>query len=92
MSKDHCAEEGDVDGHRECCSALGMVAAEVRLHVAVQQAARTLSWVGTNDPVEERLQAEQNSKMQQNLDFQLGGPEKLIGPDHSRHALQEHGG
>ena len=49
----------------ECSSALGMVAAEARLHVAVEQAARTLHRFGTNGPVEEeRLQAEQNSKMQ----------------------------
>ena len=41
MPKDRGAEQGDVDGPLECSLALGMVAAEARLHVAVQQAART---------------------------------------------------
>ena len=51
-----------------------------RLHVAVRRAARTLPWIGTDDSVEEqRLQAEQNSKMQQIQDFQVGGSEKHIG-------------
>ena len=60
MPKKHGAEQGDVDGPIECSLALGMVAAAARLHVADQQAARTLPWIGTNDPVEEqRLQAEQ---------------------------------
>ena len=45
--------------------ALGMVAAEARLHVADQQAARTLPWIGIDDPVEERrLQAEHENRMQ----------------------------
>ena len=46
MPKDRGAEQGDVDGPLECSLALGMVAAEARLHVAVQQAARTLPWIG----------------------------------------------
>ena len=46
-------------------SALGMVAVEARLHVAAQEAVRTLSWIGTHDPVDEqRLQAAQNNNMQ----------------------------
>ena len=53
------AEQGDVDGLLECGLALGMVAAEARLHAAVQQAARALS-LDRYGPVEEqRLQAEQ---------------------------------
>ena len=59
MPEDRGAEQGDVDGPLECSLALGMVAAEARLHVAVQEAARTLPWIDTNDSVEEhRLQAE----------------------------------
>ena len=82
MPKDRGAEQGDVDGPLECSLPLGMVVAEARLHVAVQQAARTLSWIGTNDPVDEqRLQAEQNGKMQQIQDLQLGGSENLIRAD-----------
>ena len=52
MPKDR-AEQGDVDGHFECILALGMVAAETRLRVAAQQAARTLPWIGIDDPLEE---------------------------------------
>ena len=80
MPKDRSTESGNVVGLLECSSALGMVAAEARLHVAVRQAARTLPWIGTNDPVDEqRVQAEQKSKMQRIQGFQLGGPGKLIG-------------
>ena len=50
-------------------------------------------WIGTDDPVEEqRLQAEHNRKVQQIQDYQLGGSERHIGADDSRHALQENGG
>ena len=47
MPKDRGAEPGDVDGLIECSLALGMVAADARLRVAAQQAARTLhsSWL-----------------------------------------------
>ena len=44
------AEQGDVDGPFECSLASGMVAAEARLHVAVQEAARTLPWIGRKRP------------------------------------------
>ena len=65
MPKDRGAEQEDVDGPLESSVALGMVAAQARLHVAIQQAARTPSWIGTNGPVDEqRLQAEQNDKRQ----------------------------
>ena len=47
MPEDRGAELGDVDGPLECGLALGMIAAEARLRVAVQQAARTLPCVGT---------------------------------------------
>ena len=93
MPKDRGAEQGDLDGPLECSLTLGMVAAEARLYVAVQQAARTLLWVGTHDPLdEERLQYEQHSRMQRVQNFQLGGPEQHIGADDPRHAVQENGG
>ena len=58
----------------QCSLALEMVPAEARLHIAHQQAARDLPSVGRDHPVEEhRLQAEDNCKMQQIQDFQLGG-------------------
>ena len=57
MPKDRGAEQGEVDGPLEYSSAPGMVATEARLCVAVQQAGRTLTWIGTRDPVDtERLQ------------------------------------
>ena len=87
MPTDRGAEQGDVDGSLECSLALGVVAVEARLHVAAQEAARTFSWIGTDDPVEEqRLQAEHNRNMHQFHDFQLGGSEKHIGADDPRHA------
>ena len=50
MLKGRGAEQGDVDGPLEC---------------AAQQGARTLIWIGIDDPVEERrLQAEHENKMQ----------------------------
>ena len=65
MLNDRGAEQGDVDGPLECSLALGMVAAETRMRVAARQAARTLPWIGIDDPLEEqRLQAEHVSKMQ----------------------------
>ena len=88
LPKDRGVEQGDVDGPLECSLALGMVAAEARLHISHQQAARTLPCFGTDDPVEEqRLQAEHNSNMLEIHDFQLGGSEKHIGADDPRHAL-----
>ena len=45
--------------------ALGMVAAQARLCVAVQEAAQTVSWIGALDPLDEgRLQDEQHNWMQ----------------------------
>ena len=93
MPKDRGAEQGDVDGPLEFSLALGMVAAEVRLNASAQQAARTLPWIGTDNPVEERLQAEHHSKNSEQIhDFQLGGSEKHVGADDPRQALQENGG
>ena len=54
MPKDRGAEQRDVHSPLECGLALGMVAVEARLHVAAQQAARTLPWIGTDDPAEEQ--------------------------------------
>ena len=69
--------------------ALGAVAGEARLRTAEQQAAGAFSWIGTHDP--ERLPDEQRSRMNRIHNFQLGGPEKIILADASRHALQENG-
>ena len=75
MLKDRGAEQGDVDGPLECSLALGMVAAETRKHVAAQQAARTLPWIGIDDPLEEqRLQAERVNKVRSNIFNCLGLP------------------
>ena len=93
MPRDRGAEQGDVDGPLECSLALGMMAAEARMCVAVQQAARTFPWIGTHDPADAgRLQDEQHSRMQRIQSSRLGGPEKLIGADDPRCALQENGG
>ena len=54
MPKDRGPEQGDVDCPTECKLAQGMVAAEARLSVAVQQAARTLLSVCTHDSQHER--------------------------------------
>ena len=56
MPEDRGAEQRDVDGPSECCLALGRIAAEARLRIAEQQAARTVPWIGTHDPADaERL-------------------------------------
>ena len=75
VSKDQQAVDptkvGDVDGFLECSLALGMVAAATRMHVAAQQAACTLPWVGIDDELEElRLQTEHARKMQKVQHFQ----------------------
>ena len=65
MPKDRGADQGDVDDPSECSSALGVVAAEAPMCVAMQQAARTLRWIGTGDPLHERgLQDEQRNRTQ----------------------------
>ena len=54
--------KGYIDGLLECSLALVMVAAEARLRVAEQQAARTFPWIGAHDPADaQRLQDEQHS-------------------------------
>ena len=79
MPKDRGAEQGDVDGSFACSLALGMVPAEARVCVAVQQAARNLPWIGTRDSLHERrLQDEQRNRMQRIRNFQLGGVEKSL--------------
>ena len=59
---DRGAEQGDVDGPLECSLALGMVAAEIRMHVAPQQAASNLPWIGVDDPLEEQRAADRPRK------------------------------
>ena len=87
IPNDRGAEQADVDTPLEWSLALGMVAAEGRLSVC------TPSWFGTHDSLhEKRLQDEQHSRMQLIHNFQPGGPEKLIGADDPRHAIQENGG
>ena len=48
MPKDRGAEQREVDGSRECSLAMGMVADEARQHVAGQQAAKHIPWVGAH--------------------------------------------
>ena len=80
MPQDRGAEQGDVDGTLECGLALGMVAAETRMRVAVQQAAGNLPCIGVEDSLEEqRLQTDHASKMQKVSKFQVCGPAKLTG-------------
>ena len=81
MPKDRGAEQGDVDGPLECSRALRMVAAEARESIAVQQAARTLSWIDTDSLHERRLRDEQRNRMQRIQHFLLSGPEKTIVAD-----------
>ena len=93
MPKDRGAEQGDVDGTLECSLASGMVAAETRGIVAARQAAGTFSWIGVDDPAEEQgLQADHAARVLESANFQLGGPEKLIGAHDAQHALQKSGG
>ena len=54
MPKDGGAEQRYVDCSLECSLALGIVVAEARVCVAVQQAARTLSSIGTRNSLHER--------------------------------------
>ena len=90
MPKDRGEEQRDVDGRLDCSLALVMVAAEARLFVAVQYAARTLTWIGAHDSLHERRpQDEQHSWQQRIQNFHLGGLKKLIGADDPRQGLQE---
>ena len=66
-----------------------MVAAEARMCVAMQQAARTL---GGDSLHERRSQDQQRNRMQRIQSFQFEGAKKLIGADDPPHALQENGG
>ena len=91
MPKDRGAEQGDVDGPLECSLALGMVAAETRGRVAALQASGGFSCA--DDPSDiQRLQAEHADRVQRVSNFQLGGPENLIGANDPRHVLQTNGG
>ena len=67
MPKDSGAEQGDVDGFMECSWELETVAAETRMRIAEQQAARTLPWIGMHDPADE-----QRRRMHRIHNFQLG--------------------
>ena len=78
MPRDRGAEQGDVAGPFGCSLASGMVAAEARMCVDMQQAARTLTGIGAGDSLHERrLQDEQRNRRQWIRNFQLGGSEKL---------------
>ena len=79
------AEQGDIDGP--------LSAAWQRRRAAAQQAAGSLPWIGVDDPSEEqRLQADHATRMQESVNFQLGGPEKFTGAHDPQHALQKNGG
>ena len=85
MPKDRGAEHGDVDGPVECSMVAGSTAA--------RQAAGTLLWIGVDDPTEEqRLRADHAARVQESVNFQPGGPEKLTGAHDPQHALQKSGG
>ena len=89
VPKDRGAEQGDVDGPLECSLALGMVAGMT----AARQAAGTLLWIGVDDPTEEqRSRADHAARVQESVNFQPGGPEKLTGAHDPQHALQQSGG
>ena len=93
MPKDRGVEQGDVDGPLEYSLALGMVAAETRERVAVQHASGSLPRIGVDSHSDvKRLQTEHAVKLQETANFQLGGPEKLIGANEPRHVLQKNGG
>ena len=69
---------------------LGMVAAEARGSIAARQAAGTLPWIGVNDSAEEQLlQADHAARLQESVNVQLGGTEKLTCAHDPRHALQK---
>ena len=62
-SKDRGAEQGDVDGPLERSLARVMEAAKAKLHVAGQQVAGTVPWIGTNSREEwQRLTHKKMSK------------------------------
>ena len=82
MPKGRCAEQGYADVPLECRQALGMVAAEARRHVAGQQSAGHIPWVGAHS---------EENRMHRNS-FQVGRPKKLAGTGDPLHALQERGG
>ena len=93
MPKDRGGGQGDVAGPLECSLALGIVAAETRERVPVQQASGSLLCIGVDDPSGiPRVQAEHTAKLQRVSNYQLGGPEKLSGAGTPRRALQKNGG
>ena len=66
-------------GPLECSLALEMVAAEARLCVATQQAARTFPWIGTDDlQHENRLRDEQRGRMQKIQNFLSVAAQKIL--------------
>ena len=66
MPKDRGAEQGDVDGPLESSLALSMVAAEARLHVAGQQSAGIVPWVGSHSDEGMHLGGPENIQEQTN--------------------------
>ena len=83
MPKDRGAEPGDVDGPFECSLALGMVAAEMRMCIAAEQAAGSLQWIGAQT-------TQPDCRNQPTLS--LGGLEKRTGAHDPRHKIQKKGG
>ena len=61
-SKDRGAEQGDVGGPLERSLARGMEAAKAQSHVAGQQVAGTVPWIGTNSREEWQSLANKMSK------------------------------
>ena len=88
MPKDRGAEQGDVEGPSSIVWHWGWW--QLSPTARYYPASCAHPWIGTNDSVEEqRLQAEENSKMQRIQDFQLGGSGRHIGADDPRHGLQK---
>ena len=88
MPKDRGAEQGDVDGPLECSLALGMVAAEARLHVATSGGNPAAGWCQQSWRSAKTPNFFQ-STMLLLQNFPTGGSEKLTGADDPRHAVQK---
>ena len=77
----------------ETLMAPSSAAAEARGSIAARQAAGTFPWIGVNDSADkQRLQAGHAARLQESVNFQLGGTEKLTCAHDPRHALQKSGG
>ena len=64
-----------------------MVAAEARGRE--QASGSLLWWFGVDDLAEERLRAAHVARVQESVNFQLGGPEKLTGANDPRPCVAE---